>query len=99
MDYSLSKKDFWNLDPSYFEKLRWQVLNEPDPRWTVYSDKLKAKEIAIKNNVSVPKLLFKTKDPDSIDFSSLPDVCMFKTNHGCAWNCLYYEGNFFFIIH
>lgn len=97
MDYSLSKKDFWNSNPSYLEKLTWKLKNEHDPLWPIYADKLKAKEIAINNNIPVPKLLLKTKDPDSINFSSLPDMCMFKANHGCSWNCLYYKGRFFFI--
>ena len=97
MDYSLCKEDFWNLNPTYHEKIMWQLKNERDPRWPIYADKLKAKEIAISNNIPVPKLLLKTKDPDSIDFSSLPDMCMFKANHGCGWNCLYYKGRFFFI--
>lgn len=97
MDYSLSKKDFWNLNPTFHEKIMWQIKNERDPLWPIYADKLKAKEIAINNNIPVPKLLLKTKDPDSIDFSLLPDMCMFKANHGCGWNCLYYKGRFFFI--
>lgn len=73
----------WNRLSTYREKMQWAKLYDRDPRKTLYSDKLAVREwIAqeIGEEHLIP-LLGTWERAQDIDFSTLPQSFVLKTNH------------------
>jgi hypothetical protein len=72
---------------SFEEKVRNRMLFDRNPRWTMLSDKLRAREYVSSlagSDILVP-LLWQGDDPEKIPFDDLPMKFALKTNHGCGY--------------
>lgn len=63
------------------EKLNWLKLHDRKPIYTDMADKVKAKQIAQSKGLSVVPLLGVYDSFNDIDFDSLPNQFVLKTNH------------------
>ncbi len=70
-----------------------------NPRLVTAQDKLRVKDYAAGLGVDSAKVLFSTTNADEIPFAELPENCFIKANHGCRWNILRFEGNWFHYRH
>ena len=77
-------------------KVRWRMLYDRNPLFSVLADKVTVKEFAAKRGVTSALALLVTADPDAIPFAELPETCFLKANHASAWNYLRYEGEWYF---
>lgn len=74
---------------TFTEKVQWLKLYDSTIEKSDWTDKIKAKELAVNliGKEHVVKLLHKgVKSLDEIDFSILPDKFVIKTNHGSGCN-------------
>jgi len=66
------------------------MLFDRDPKWTVMSDKLLARDYVADRagtDILIP-LLWSGKNPQDIPFEGLPDRFVIKANHGCGYNLI-----------
>lgn len=78
----------WNNLSTYTEKMQWEKIFNKDSQKSVLSDKYAVREwVADKIGYEylIPMLGF-WGDFDDIDFSTLPDQFVLKTNHGSGTN-------------
>lgn len=90
--YTVKTGDIFDLDHpiSFNQKIQWLKIYDCQPIKTILADKYLAREwIADKIGAEylIP-LLGVWDDFDSIDFDSLPDKFVLKTNHGSGWNAV-----------
>lgn len=80
----------WNELHTYTEKMQWAKLFDLDPRKTLLADKYAARAwVAEKvGEEHLIPLLGVWDSFDEIDFDSLPDQFVLKTNNGCATNLI-----------
>ncbi|MDB8711935.1 ATP-grasp fold amidoligase family protein [Mediterraneibacter gnavus] len=74
----------WNNLKTYTEKMQWAKLFDKDPRKTVYSDKYEVRkwiEKEIGSDYLIP-LIGIWDNYSDIDWKSLPNQFVIKTNHG-----------------
>lgn len=79
----MGKKLNLNNPQTFNEKLQWMKLYDRNPEYTIMVDKIKAKKWVsekIGNNHIIPTLGVWDRAED-IDFDSLPDQFVLKTNH------------------
>ena len=89
-------KDSLNLSPKDISwKIRWRMRNDRNPLFIEIQDKYKVKEYASARGVKSADTYYVTDKPETIPFDSLPDKYFIKANHGCKWNILYSENEFF----
>jgi len=75
---------------SFEEKINARMLFDRNPRWTLFSDKLRARDYARERaveNFLVP-LLWSGENPEEVPFEALPQKFVLKTNHGCHYNII-----------
>jgi hypothetical protein len=89
--YFLKAHGYWphfNSPRSLMEKVWNRMLFDRDPKWTMFSDRLRARDY-VANKVGgeylVP-LLWTGDKPEEIPFDKLPLKFVIKTNHGCGYN-------------
>lgn len=70
------------------EKIQWRKLYDRNPQYAACADKYRVREYVRERagEACLIPLLLVTKDPDEIDFESLPPRFVVKANHGCRWN-------------
>ena len=76
------------------EKINWRKLNQRDPRFRLYSDKVVAKEqvtAQVGPQHVVPTLWVGTS-PEDIPFADLVPPYVIKTNHSCNTNIFVRDG-------
>lgn len=68
---------------TFNEKIIWLKLNYRHPKGHIYADKIKVKELVLKNigKSVLPKTLGIWESADAIDFNALPNRLVFKANH------------------
>lgn len=76
----------WENPTEMNEKIRWIQFNTDISKWTLLADKYLVREYL--SNIGYSNLLVKTygkwEKAEEIDFNSLPDKFVIKTNHGCG---------------
>ena len=93
---SIEIKDFLNLNPKDFSwKMRWRMKHDQNPLFVEVQDKYKVKSYAQKRGVQTAAVFHVTDNPATIPFDSLPDNYFIKANHGCGWNILCKEREFY----
>jgi hypothetical protein len=95
IDLSLNRDAFWALNPSYTEKIKWRMQNDHNPQYSMLADKLAVKEYAQQFNIPIIPTAYQTPHPASIPFDKLPENCIVKANHGCKWNILRFNNEFY----
>lgn len=89
-------KDFLPSTPRDFAwKVRRRIRYDHNPLFVIVQDKYKVKEYARERGVQSATSFYVTDRPQTIPFSSLPDTCFIKANHGCGWNILFSNNNFY----
>jgi len=85
----LYKKNFgrsinWNNPTEFNEKIRWMQFNTDTSEWTLLADKYRVREYIEAKGYGhiLVKLYGKWDKADDIDFDSLPNSFILKTNHG-----------------
>lgn len=70
---------------SFIEKMYWLQLNTNTELWTWCTDKYKVREYIIQKGLGeyLNTLYAMWASPKEVDFSSLPDEFILKTNNGC----------------
>lgn len=76
----------WKNPKNLQEKTYWLLYNTPTKLWTDCADKYKVREYLKSRNCSdiLVDLYGHWKNPNDIDFSSLPDKFVLKANNGCG---------------
>lgn len=85
----------WDSPMAYTEKMQWDKLFNRDPRKSRLSDKLLVREWVsemIGEEYLIP-ILGSWKCFDEIDFDSLPEKFVLKTNHGSGTNAIVKDKN------
>ncbi len=80
----------WDNLQTYTEKMQWEKIYDKNPMKTVLADKYRVREwveIKIGNDYLIP-LIGVWDSFDDIDFNSLPDQFVLKTNHGTGTNLI-----------
>ncbi|WP_026524920.1 ATP-grasp fold amidoligase family protein [Butyrivibrio sp. MB2005] len=81
---------------TYTEKMQWAKLNRRDQIITELTDKIKVRDW-IKNKIGeeylIPMIAGPFDSPDEIDFDSLPETYVIKTNHGSGTNIIVTDKN------
>lgn len=76
----------WKSPKTYNEKLQWLKLYDRNPLYTILVDKYLVKDWVANHCTQGTEILIKTlgrwNSFDEIDFTSLPDRFVLKTNHG-----------------
>lgn len=84
--YFIFMKRKLNLDTPvlYQEKLQWLKIHDHNPKYTLMVDKIEVKKIVAKliGEQYIIPTLGEWKSFDEIDFSTLPDQFVLKTNNG-----------------
>ncbi len=77
------------------EKIQWLKLYDNLPIKTVLTDKLLVKDWVAKqtDKLLIPKVYGVWDSFDEIDFKSLPNRFMLKTNHGCQMNMAIHDNS------
>ncbi len=76
-------------------KIRWRMKNDRNPKFVLVQDKYKVKEYAHHRGVLSADTYFVTEEPDTIPFETLPANYFLKANHGCKWNIMCKNGEFY----
>ncbi len=68
------------------EKINWMQFNADTSLWTLCADKYRMREYVAEKGFAdnLPKLYGHWVNPDEIDFNSLPDEFVLKSNNGCG---------------
>lgn len=80
----------WNNPITYDEKIEWAIVNLFGVNEAVYADKYKVRSIIEDAGFKdlLPKVYGVWKRAEDIDFDSLPDSFVLKTNNGCGSECI-----------
>lgn len=72
------------------EKINWLKFYSDTSEWEIYADKYKVRDYVRSKGLEriLPALYGVWDNADKIDFDSLPDSFIFKTNHGCDTNII-----------
>lgn len=87
---------FWPdfIHPRRFSEKLWsRMLHDRNPKLTLLSDKLRAREyVAAKvgQDYLIP-IVWKGNKPEEIPYDQLPQRFVIKTNHGCGYNIIVRE--------
>lgn len=77
-----------NLDnpQTLVEKINWMQFNADTTMWTICADKYRMREYVISKGFEdyLPKLYGHWENPNDIDFDTLPDEFVLKSNNGCG---------------
>lgn len=77
-----------NLDnpQNLIEKIYWMQFNADTSLWTLCADKYRMREYVAKKGLEtyLPKLYGYWENPEDIDFFSLPNEFVLKSNNGCG---------------
>jgi TupA-like ATPgrasp len=78
---------------SFSEKIQYRKLFDRRPYLTQTSDKLAVRDYAkrLLGKDLAPELLFRTTDPSTIPFASLPQRFVVKATHGSGWNVVVHD--------
>lgn len=79
----------------FCRKIKWRMLFDHNPHLIILQDKYKVRSYAESRQVSTPKLLHVTDDPQTIPFDDLPDNYFIKANHGWRWNILCFKSRYY----
>lgn len=83
------------ISPKTFnEKIQWLKLNDRNPEYIKWVDKINVKKI-IKNNIGeryVVPSIGEWNNSKEIDFKDVPDICVFKCNHDQGSTRVYTRG-------
>ena len=94
--YCTGNDHFPDLDePSWIdEKIRWQLLNHPNPLVTLAADKLAVRDYLRWKGARIdpPRLLASGTDPDAVRRLDLPDRFVLKSNFASGHNYIVAEG-------
>lgn len=77
-------------------KVRWRSRYDRNPQFIVIQDKYRVKEFARERGVRTADLYHVTDRPETLPFDTLPANCFIKANHGCKWNILRKDGDFYY---
>ena len=80
----------YKIPRSFSEKVWNRMLYDRDPRWTMFSDKLRVRDYVariVDGKYLVP-LLWNGSEPEDIPFEDLPMKFVIKTNHGADFNII-----------
>lgn len=78
------KKLDWNHPTNLDEKINWLKFFSDTSKWTILADKYRVRQFLIDNNLEncLPKLYGVWDKAEEIDWDSLPNTFVMKTNHG-----------------
>lgn len=79
----------------FSSKVRWRMKHDRNPVFIELLDKYRVKAYARKKDVKTANTLYVTDRPETIPFDSLLDNYFIKANHGCRWNILCKEHEFY----
>lgn len=86
--YYLSFHKMMDLDnpTSLVEKINWMQFNADTSLWTLCADKYRMREYIAEKGLEdhLPHLYGHWDNPDGIDFDSLPNEFVLKSNNGCG---------------
>lgn len=76
----------WENPQNLNEKIRWLLLNSDTTLWSICADKYKVREYVIKKGC--PEILVELygvwDKPEDVEFESLPNEFVLKSNNGCG---------------
>lgn len=80
----------WNAPKTYDEKLAWSLANNFGEQEAIYADKYRVREYVSKLGFEdmLPGVYGKWISVDDIDFDSLPNQFVLKTNNGSGNDCI-----------
>lgn len=80
----------WKQPRDLNEKILWQSLNSDTSKWTELADKYAVRQYLneLGYNELLPTLYGVWENADEIDFDSLPESFILKTNHGSGTNII-----------
>ncbi len=76
--------------------MRRRMKHDRNPLFVELQDKYKVKAYARERGVRTAETFHVTDKPETIPFDSLPDHYFIKANHGCGWNILCKDREFYF---
>jgi hypothetical protein len=76
-------------------KMRWRMRNDHNPVFIELLDKYRVKQHAEKLGIKTAETFHVTEQPETIPFDSLPQTYFLKANHGCRWNILCEQDQFY----
>jgi len=76
-------------------KMRWRMRHDRNPIFVELLDKYRVKQHAWNLGVQTAETFFVTDQPETIPFDTLPASCFLKANHGCRWNILHKDHEFY----
>ncbi|WP_157472977.1 ATP-grasp fold amidoligase family protein [Eudoraea adriatica] len=93
--FFITYKRFINLQKpkTFFAKINWLKLYDRNPRYTRLVDKYEVRKY-IEEKIGSEYLIENIgiyKDPEEIDFNSLPNALVFKATHGAAWQIICHD--------
>ena len=76
-------------------KVQRRIRYDRNPKLITFADKYMVKELAAKWGISTAKLLYATKNPETISFDKLPENYFIKANHASSWNISCFNSRLF----
>lgn len=76
-------------------RVRWRMRHDKNEQFITFQDKYLVKKYAAKNGVNTPEVFSVSDIADDIPFGALPPSCLIKATHGCQWNILRRNGEYY----
>lgn len=85
---------FFPQKDSFNYKIRQHMRKDHPKIFTLMADKYAVREYVKKKipDINLPKLYVVTDDPETIDFTQLPNKYVVKANHGSGWIMIIHNG-------
>ena len=87
-------KNLFQLE--FASKVRWRMKYDRNPLLTTIQDKYSVRKYAHTKGIETAKLLYTTDNLNTIHFDTLPRNCFIKANHGCEWNIIRLNSEYYF---
>jgi len=85
-----------SLMADFSSKIRWRMRHDRSQKLITIQDKYLLRKYAEKCDVSMASLLFVGERAEDIPFKDLPESCMIKASHGCGWNIIKQNHEYFY---
>jgi len=88
------QKNMFHL--GFAAKVRWRMKYDRNPFLTTIQDKYSVRKYAKTKGIKTAKLIYSTDNANTIPFDTLPKNCFIKANHGCEWNIIRLNSEYYF---
>lgn len=88
------RKNIFHLE--FATKVRWRMKYDRNSLLTTIQDKYSVRKYAQTKGIETAKLFYSTNNLDEVPFDKLPNNCFIKANHGCEWNIIRLNSEYYF---